>query len=157
MQTLATLTPEECWRRMGAGGVGRIGFDRGRGPRIHPVNYSVVDRVVYVRTSRSSELGDFLELFADGALVSFEVDQLDPHEGDRWSVLVVARPEEGTDAMVDSLRPGHDPEPEPTGRRDMVVRLVPVAVSGRRLAEVPPERGSVRRGRSWQIPDVWWG
>ena len=44
----------------------------------------------------------FAQMFADGARVAFEVDELDDAAGERWSVLVGARVEsvdgsEGTD------------------------------------------------------------
>ena len=51
MTYLETLTPDECWRLLGKRVVGRVGFDVGRGPRIHPVNYRVDGRSVVLRTT----------------------------------------------------------------------------------------------------------
>jgi nitroimidazol reductase NimA-like FMN-containing flavoprotein (pyridoxamine 5'-phosphate oxidase superfamily) len=128
MTDLETLTPSECWDRLRSTTVGRIGFDRGRGARIHPVDYAVVSGEIYLRTSRGSELGMFTELFADGALVPFEVDNLDESGSEGWSVLVRGRLEaqDGADAVVDpSVQP-------PAGHDELMLRLTPVQVTGRR-------------------------
>jgi nitroimidazol reductase NimA-like FMN-containing flavoprotein (pyridoxamine 5'-phosphate oxidase superfamily) len=168
MGTMVTMTTAECWQRLGAEGVGRIGFDRGRGPRIHPVNYTVVDRTVHVRTTDRSEFGSFVAMFSDGALVSFEVDQVAPTAGERWSVLVAARvdrlsPEQNT------LAPGQVPSPDPTGPHPVLVRLTPIEITGRRLIDpaphadaVRPDPGTRHRRRagepgSRQIPSTWLG
>jgi nitroimidazol reductase NimA-like FMN-containing flavoprotein (pyridoxamine 5'-phosphate oxidase superfamily) len=128
MTDLETLTPSECWDRLRSTTVGRIGFDRGRGARIHPVDYAVVSGEIYLRTSRGSELGMFTELFADGALVPFEVDNLDESGSEGWSVLVRGRLEaqDGADAVDDpSVQP-------PAGHDELMLRLTPVQVTGRR-------------------------
>ncbi|QZY30366.1 pyridoxamine 5'-phosphate oxidase family protein [Nocardioides coralli] len=135
MPTLTSMSSSECWQQLGERGVGRIGFDRGRGPRIHPVDYAVHDRRIYVRTSRDSELADFVAMFGDGALVSFEVDQVTDVTDGRWSVLIAARidtpPTDGEEAALEQ------PTPTPSGHRGFLVRLSPVEVTGRRLVEVP--------------------
>ena len=139
MNELAEMTVEECWRRLGPGGVGRIGFDRGRGPRIHPVDYTVVDEAVYVRTSDSSELGSFVEMFADGAWVSFEVDHLD--RDDRWSVLVVARASRPDPRSGEPFPRGRMPVATPGGLHTTLVRLTPVEITGRRVVTTGASRG----------------
>lgn len=144
MDELAELTVDECWQRLGPEGVGRIGFDRGRGPRIHPVNYTAADGTLYVRTSGSSELGSFVDMFADGAWVSFEVDHL--VGDDRWSVLVVARASRPDLVGGDELPPDRIPVPTPGGPHDTLVRLTPVEVTGRRLAATGPEDPGGRTG-----------
>lgn len=128
MTDLETLTPTECWDRLRSTTVGRIGFDRGRGARIHPVDYAVVSEEIYLRTSRGSELGMFTELFGDGALVPFEVDQLDEAGDEGWSVLVRGRLEaqDGAEAV------GEGAAEPPAGHSELVLRLTPVQVTGRR-------------------------
>ena len=56
MQIPRSLTVAECWQHVGSRGVGRIGFDAGSGPRIHPVDYSCDGSDVFVRTASTSEL-----------------------------------------------------------------------------------------------------
>jgi len=131
MTDLEPLTATECWDRLRSTTLGRIGFDRGRGARIHPVNYTVVAEEIYLRTSRDSELGMFTELFADGALVPFEVDELDESGSERWSVLVRGRlaEQQGAEAAID---PAAQP---PAGHSELVLRLTPVQVTGRQRCD----------------------
>ena len=129
MAELETLTLEECWEHLRSGHVGRIGFDRGRGPRIHPVDYTVRDGELVVSTSRASELGMFAQMFADGARVSFEVDDVDAQAVEQWSVCVGARIRRSDDAA----EPAPEAGPRPDGHDDLVLRLAPVEVTGRRL------------------------
>jgi uncharacterized protein len=133
MTDLETLTADECWRLLGKRVVGRVGFDVGRGPRIHPVNYRVDGRSVVLRTTEDAELARFVEMFAVGALVAFEVDEIDYEWHQGWSVLIEGRIER-VDAP-DELRRLHDAWPRPWagGTRDVVARVTPGEVTGRRL------------------------
>lgn len=133
MTDLAYLTPDECWRHLGKRVVGRIGFDLGHGPRIHPVNYRVDGTSVVLRTAEDSELARFIELFSAGGLVAFEVDEIDYEWHQGWSVMI-----EGRIARVDlpeERRRLHAvwPRPWADGRRDLLARVTPVEVTGRRL------------------------
>jgi nitroimidazol reductase NimA-like FMN-containing flavoprotein (pyridoxamine 5'-phosphate oxidase superfamily) len=127
------LSVDECWQRVGDNVVGRLGFDVGRGPRIHPMNYAVDGRTVVLRTSRNSELALFAELFADGSRLAFEVDQIDHRRHHGWSVLM--------DGHLAPLAPGQGhapaaPHPWPDGERDVLIRFMPVTVTGRTLGDV---------------------
>jgi pyridoxamine 5'-phosphate oxidase-like protein len=130
------LTVSECWDRLREHRVGRVGFDRGRGPRIHPVSYAVRGGDLFVTTSRDSELGMFAALFADGGTVSFELDEIADGAVEQWSVLVGARvggsePAPGTPPVPAAGAP-RDAVPPPDGHDELVLRLVPVEVTGRR-------------------------
>jgi nitroimidazol reductase NimA-like FMN-containing flavoprotein (pyridoxamine 5'-phosphate oxidase superfamily) len=168
MSTMVTMTTAECWQRLGAEGVGRIGFDRGRGPRIHPVNYTVVGKTVHVRTTDRSEFGSFVAMFSDGALVSFEVDQVAPTAGERWSVLVAARVDRLSPEQEHALAPGRVPSPDPSGPHPVLVRLTPTEITGRRLMDPAPGADAVRpdpgphphragEPGSPQLPSTWLG
>jgi nitroimidazol reductase NimA-like FMN-containing flavoprotein (pyridoxamine 5'-phosphate oxidase superfamily) len=130
------LTVSECWDRLRAHRVGRIGFDRGRGPRIHPVGYTVRGGELLLTTARDSELGMFAELFADGGTVSFEVDEIQDGAVEQWSVLVGARVG-GAEPASPSARvaPADRAVPPPDGHDELVLRLVPVEVTGRRRVQ----------------------
>lgn len=138
MATLEPLTVTECWDRLRSQRTGRIGFDRGRGHRIHPVNYTVESdsESICLMTSRDSELGMFSRLFADGALVPFEIDQVDEDQSEQWSVLVLGRirAQENEAGVTDSRDSGSRP---PDGHDELVLRLTPVEVTGRRRTDVP--------------------
>ena len=135
MTAMHALTESECWERLGSRRVGRIGFDRGRGQRIHPVNYAAESGALYLTTSPDSELGVFSELFATGAQVAFQIDELD-EDAEQWSVLVLGQlePMDSADAAdVPGLR---DPAPgRPEGHDALVLRLTPVQVTGRRRSD----------------------
>ena len=133
MTRMEALTESECWERLRARNIGRIGFDRGRGPRIHPVHYRVEDGHLRVTTLRDSELGAFSQMFADGAMVSFEVDQLDDAAAERWSVLVGARVETVDGPESAGTAPGAPRPPE--GHDELTLHLTPVEVTGRRRTD----------------------
>jgi nitroimidazol reductase NimA-like FMN-containing flavoprotein (pyridoxamine 5'-phosphate oxidase superfamily) len=132
MTRITPLTVAACWSALAGTDLGRIGFDLGRGPRIHPVTYALDGRSVLVATAADTELALFEELFSAGALVAFEVDEVDRASRTGWSVLlsghltrVAAR-----EALPD-LRPWAD------GDRSQLMRIVPVEVTGRRLDDAP--------------------
>ncbi len=133
MTDLETLTTDDCWRHLAKRVVGRIGFDLGHGPRIHPVNYRVDGKTVVVRTTDESELARFVELFAAGSLVAFEVDEIDYETYQGWSVLLSGQLEQVDRA--DELRALHAvwPRPWASGTRNLMVRVTPTEVTGRRL------------------------
>lgn len=133
MVDLVRLDEDECWKRLRMQVVGRVGFDLGHGPRIHPVNYRVESGRVLVRTSEESELARFVDLFGDGALLAFEVDEVDYSWHHGWSVLVAGRPRKVTDPdEAERLRDAW-PEPWAPGERGYVLVLEPVEVTGRLL------------------------
>lgn len=131
MSDLQALSPRECWEHVRRHHAGRIGFNRGRGDRIHPVTYSVDGDDLLISTSVDSELGMFFQLFSKGALVPFEVDELDQEAEEQWSVLIRGqlRLSEGSETQGGPLPPaGHD---------DLRLRLVPMQITGRRLTDHP--------------------
>jgi nitroimidazol reductase NimA-like FMN-containing flavoprotein (pyridoxamine 5'-phosphate oxidase superfamily) len=86
-----------------------------------------------LRTTDDSELARFVELFGSGALMAFEVDEIDYECHQGWSVLVDGRVEFVDDP--DELHRLHAvwPRPWAAGARNRMIRVTPVAVTGRRL------------------------
>ena len=124
------LTPEECERLLRSGVGGRIALSSPDGPHIVPVNYSVVDDAIIVRTSPYSALGTY----GRDSMLAFEVDQFD-HERQRgWSVVargrgeVVTKPDE-----LDHIRTTWEPRPWAAGARSLYLRLRWTELSGRRI------------------------
>ncbi|MEV0533553.1 pyridoxamine 5'-phosphate oxidase family protein [Kitasatospora sp. NPDC050463] len=123
------LTPAECWERIGTRGVGRIALPVEPGPAVFPVNYTVDGASVVFRTAtRSSAAPD------DGAPVSFQVDRIDDHLGEGWSVLILGEAQHVTDA--DEARrlsklPGITPWAG--GDRPLWVRIRADEITGRRI------------------------
>jgi transcriptional regulator with XRE-family HTH domain len=126
---ITKLTPAECRRLIAPGGVGRIAFGTTSGPAVLPVNFAVVAGTIVIRTGE----GTAIDGHADGQ-VAFEVDRLDEALSQGWSVLVrgqahrVAHP-----AELQIIRRDVTIWPWPGGDRDVYVRIVADAVTGRRI------------------------
>ncbi|KOG37099.1 helix-turn-helix domain-containing protein [Streptomyces resistomycificus] len=123
------LSTYECRALLSTHGVGRLALSTAEGPVIVPVNYSVVDGAVVFRTAAGAT-----PALAVGCRVAFEADRIDEVFSRGWSVLVrgdarsVTDPEEARrlDRRAYST-------PWAGGRRDLWVRLDPIAISGRRI------------------------
>ncbi|CAN5683976.1 hypothetical protein BH11ACT8_BH11ACT8_31820 [soil metagenome] len=130
--TLHELSEDECWALLEQHSTGRIGYVRGADPMVVPLNYLARDREIWWRTSWSTEVAKHL----DDAVVAFEVDAVDPLTHQGWSVLVHGRAEQvATGHHGEHL--GQVPAPWPDDVRRMEFRMVPHAVSGRRLTATP--------------------
>jgi nitroimidazol reductase NimA-like FMN-containing flavoprotein (pyridoxamine 5'-phosphate oxidase superfamily) len=101
-------------------------------PVLFPVNFAVVADTIVVRTDDGSTIARHTS-----QPVAFEVDHLDEalHQG--WSVLVrgqahpVLQPGERRNVLASTnLRPW------PRGEHDLVVRIVPNRITGRRLVDL---------------------
>jgi Pyridoxamine 5'-phosphate oxidase len=70
---LETLDREECRRLLGSTNVGRFGYCTDFGPRIVPMNYTLVSEALTFRTGIDTEASH--QLFDHP--IAFEVDQVD--------------------------------------------------------------------------------
>ena len=70
-----------------AGLVGRVAMCTPMGPHIVPVNYSVLDDTVIVRTTPYSVLGSH----ARGSILALEVDHFEYERHHGWSVVARGR------------------------------------------------------------------
>jgi nitroimidazol reductase NimA-like FMN-containing flavoprotein (pyridoxamine 5'-phosphate oxidase superfamily) len=124
------LTSVECRALIAAGGIGRIAFSAVSGPVVLPVNFTVVNGSIVVRTSE----GSLIEAHGDER-AAFEVDHVDEALRQGWSVLVqgqahrVLQPGE-----LRHVREAVTAAPWPGGERDAYVRIVPDQLTGRRIA-----------------------
>jgi len=136
---LQPLAPEECQRLLAERSIGRVGISVGALPVVLPVNYALLDGDVVVRTGEGTKLDAALA----GAVVAFEVDQVDPiyHQG--WSVLlqgratVIADPDDIDRARRLPLRAWAP------GARDRYIRIPIEIISGRRIGVVPRDEGDL--------------
>lgn len=122
------LDPEECWVLLESQEIGRVAWSGPEGVSVLPVNFTVVQRAVWIRTSAYSSLATE----ADGRHVAFEVDELDAFTRSGWSVLVrgVARPVWGTEEKPTDWEPA---DPWPAGGRRLDVTIEPSGITGRRV------------------------
>ncbi|MFJ4467447.1 helix-turn-helix domain-containing protein [Streptomyces sp. NPDC089424] len=123
------LSAAECRTLIGMHGVGRIAVPTSAGPAIVPVNYSVVDQKIAFRTAPGTTPWQ-----ARGKLIAFEVDRIDDAFSQGWSVLVRGHAQAVSDPdEVRRLEERAYSMPWAGGRRDVWVRIDPVAVTGRRI------------------------
>ena len=124
------LSAEECLDRLRAGSIGRIAFLTPGGVRIVPVNYSVADKRIVVRTSPYSELASY----ASNSPAAFELDRIDEETRSGWSVVATGRLRQVTDREeIERIRRDADPEPWAAGSRALYLCLHWRDLSGRRL------------------------
>ncbi|MDT0449545.1 pyridoxamine 5'-phosphate oxidase family protein [Streptomyces hesseae] len=126
---LEHLSEDDCWRRLGTHGIGRIGLMTGPAPVVLPVNFLVDGRTVVYRTESGGAAAA-----ADGDPLAFEADHIDAHVSRGWSVLITGTAEHITDpgtVEVLATRPGA--QPWAGGKRDLWIRIRPGQVTGRTI------------------------
>jgi nitroimidazol reductase NimA-like FMN-containing flavoprotein (pyridoxamine 5'-phosphate oxidase superfamily) len=127
---IETLTTEESLALLSTASVGRIAVTRDALPVILPVNYVVDGTSLVIRTKDGAILR---AARAGGAVVAFEVDDLDERTMTGWSVLVTGTLREVT-AVSAVLRAEQLPlAPWAGGERRHFVRITPGLLSGRRI------------------------
>jgi uncharacterized protein len=124
------LTRAECFELLADEHVGRVAVTDDRGPVVFPVNFVLDRHTVVFRT----EAGTKLHAASLGSRVCFEVDGTDAATCTGWSVVVRGEITEVTDrAELARLRelPLRAWGP---GARNRYVRILPAALTGRRIA-----------------------
>jgi uncharacterized protein len=130
---LRHLSQEECVGLLGGEHLGRVAVSIGALPVILPVNYTVFDGALVLRTAPGTKLSAALI----GAVVGFEIDSTDPHHASGWSVLVVGHAREiRDDATLERLR-RLPLESWIADHRDHFVEIPIEHVSGRAFGQVP--------------------
>jgi nitroimidazol reductase NimA-like FMN-containing flavoprotein (pyridoxamine 5'-phosphate oxidase superfamily) len=113
---------------------GRVAIATATGPHIVPVNYSVVDDAIVVRTSPYSLLGTY----GRDTTFAFEIDSFDGGREIGWSVQARGRMEVVSNrAMLARIREIADPRPWAGGARPLYLRLRWTELSGRHLGPDP--------------------
>jgi uncharacterized protein len=122
---------DECWRLLASQPVGRVAVIVGHYPVVFPVNHGVDRRGLVFRTGAGTKLWAIHR-----SNVTFEVDDFDLATQAGWSVMVKGSAREITTESNPELVAGAESSgavPWAPGRRESVVRIVPDAVSGRRI------------------------
>ena len=133
--SISTVPSEVCLTLLTGATVGRVAF-LGEGGRqeLMPVNFAVMNREIYFRTSSTGPLS----ALADGRdNVAFGVDHFDSVTGQGWNVTVrgettrVDEPEAVEFAQASGLG-----TPWAGGDRRLVVKIVIREIDGRRVSRV---------------------
>ncbi|HJQ48393.1 MAG TPA: pyridoxamine 5'-phosphate oxidase family protein [Amycolatopsis sp.] len=132
MNELRQLTRRECLRLLGSAQIGRLGFCEDALPTIRPVNFALHGTDIIVRTMAGGAISKVA-----GAVVAFEVDDIDAATHTGWSVVVIGKAEPVT--QIDTLVTLADPVRRPwaPGERSCFLRIRVELVSGRRLTAAP--------------------
>jgi nitroimidazol reductase NimA-like FMN-containing flavoprotein (pyridoxamine 5'-phosphate oxidase superfamily) len=134
-RVIEELDEATCLDLISRGGIGRIGYTSRFGNAVLPVNYALLDGAIVFRTAEDGPLDTDLRTGIDGAdyKVAFEIDDIDPAARLGWSVLIQGPAHHVTGAERDTvLRSGV--EPWAPGDREMIVRIVPSRITGRRIS-----------------------
>lgn len=124
------MSRSECEDLLRSGVAGRVALSTPAGPHIVPVNYSVVDDAIVIRTSPYSLLGTH----GRNAVLAFEVDFFDYAQQHGWSVVARGRSEVVADTGdLDHIRSVWAPRPWAAGARNLFLRLPWTDLTGRRL------------------------
>ena len=138
------LDEEQCADLLRSNIVGRAALSTPAGPHIVPVNYSVMNDEILIRTAPYSLLGTY----GPGSLVAFEVDWIDYERHLGWSVLARGHAHAITDPVaVRKIYEGWPPRPWADGSRPLFLRLPWEELSGVRLGGgwTPGNEAPVRR------------
>jgi nitroimidazol reductase NimA-like FMN-containing flavoprotein (pyridoxamine 5'-phosphate oxidase superfamily) len=130
-RSLESLTREESIELLSSAVVGRVVFTLSALPAVVPVSFGVLDDALVLRTSEGTRLA----AAADGGVLAFEADEIDPVSRTGWSVVVTGIAE----LVTDPIRRAHIHsivEPFVSGENDVHVSLPLTVVTGRRLASV---------------------
>lgn len=128
ISSISVLEERECYELLSTTTVGRVAFVNREGQQLLPLNFAVVDGVIYFRTKEEGVLSELAEGLGD---VAFEVDHHGTTTRDAWNVTVRGSTSPVHDAAgltIAALRPW------PPGERPLVVALTPRSVDGRRVS-----------------------
>ncbi len=124
------MTYEKCRELLASKVVGRAAVCTPAGPRIMPVNFSVVDDAIVFRTTPYSVLGTY----GWNTQLAFEVDDVDETGHTGWSVMALGRGTMVEDPHeLEEIRASDDPTPWAGGLRQLYVRLRWTELTGRRI------------------------
>lgn len=118
------LTEAQCWERLAAEPVGRLGVIFDSGPEIYPINHVVDEHSIVFRTDPGSKLSGLTKTPA----VCYQVDGIDAAGHTGWSVLVKGRAVE-----FEPRDGGKAPDYWVIGDKEHWVRITPEEVTGRRI------------------------
>jgi len=133
-RSLESLTREESIELLSSAVVGRVVFTLSALPAVVPVTFGVLDDALVLRTSEGTRLA----AAADGGVLAFEADEIDPVARTGWSVVVTGIAELVTDPMR-RARIHAIVEPFVSGENDVDVSLPLTVVTGRRLVSTAHE------------------
>ncbi|MGZ4596527.1 MAG: pyridoxamine 5'-phosphate oxidase family protein [Actinomycetes bacterium] len=137
VRTLEALSSRDCAALLQRGQVGRVVFTVGALPAVVPVTYAVRGETILMRTAADTRLAEA----ANGQVLAFEIDELDPLTRTGWSIVVT-----GVAALVtdpaERARVNGVVAPWAPGHNDVFIQLPATVVTGRRIVAEPSRNGA---------------
>lgn len=128
---LEVLTETECFELLDTATVGRIAFVDAEGQQLIPVNFIVLDGLIYFRTAHGGLLAEFERGHDD---VAFGVDYHDDLARNGWNVTLRGSARRVEDrAGINTVLGNANLEPWAGGVRPIVIEVRPRSVAGRRV------------------------
>lgn len=126
---LESIPEATCWDPLRAETVARLAVTVGSRPDIFPVNYTVRDDDILIRTAPGTKLAGAVI----GRWVALEIDDTDTEQRLGWSVVVhgTADELERLEDIVEAEAAG--PEPWADAAKNRWLRIVAHEVTGRRI------------------------
>ena len=131
--SLELVSHTECVQLLTRAQVGRVVFTVAALPAVIPVTFAVLDDAVVMCTAADTRLA----AAADGGVLAFEIDEMDPRSRTGWSVVVTGVAELVTDSLTRSRVHGMV-APWAPGQHDIFIRVPLTVVSGRRIVNTAP-------------------
>ncbi|GAA2558713.1 pyridoxamine 5'-phosphate oxidase family protein [Pseudonocardia hydrocarbonoxydans] len=130
---LIELDEAECLRLLAKCEIGRVVFTDAALPAAQPVTYLLDDEEIVFRTAGGSKLAAATR----GAVVAFQVDQIDPGTRTGWTVLGVGEAYEVTVPERLAELAERMPAPWAPNRTAHTIAIPLQRLTGRRLVAVP--------------------
>ena len=133
-RVIEELDRDESLRLNSPGGIGRIAYTSRFGPTVLPVNYTLYEGAIVFRTAENGPLDQDLRTGIEGAdyEVAFEIDDIDMSGEMGWSVLIQGPAHHVTGPERNAVFAACA-EPWAPGDRELLVRISPSHVTGRRI------------------------
>ena len=135
------LTKGECFELLAHEHLGRVAFVDDLGPVVFPVNFILDRHMVVFRTDEGTKLDASIR----GSRVAFEIDGTDAAAHTGWSVLIRGEAIEVTDPAELARLRKLPLEPWAPGAKTHYVRILPAALTGRRISAPGRPFESARR------------
>jgi uncharacterized protein len=146
------LTKSECFALLAGEHLGRVAVVDDRGPIVFPVNFVLDRHMVVLRTDEGTKL----DAAISGSRVAFEIDGADLTARTGWSVVVRGEAVEVTDTAELARLRKLPLDPQAPGARAHYVRILPAALTGRRISAPQRPIESAQRSHRWgRDPSPW--
>jgi uncharacterized protein len=121
------LDDEQCWERLRSEEVGRLAVAVAGKPDIFPINYTVSDGAIFMRSAEGSKLVSVVI----NEWVAFEVDGYVPDDNHAWSVVVHGKAELVGNQEIDDYVAGLPLFPWNTSPKNRFIKIEVTDLSGR--------------------------